>query len=630
MGGMLSSKQPVETQAPSSQPIPNPQPQQPPEASSTPTIRQVTYQGPEFPTQFSPENQICVRIDPIIKDYIKLARDQPVQNIGVPVSILATTNGGPIPILRLSAFVDLANGALQSHTNFRLPYIQSIYKMADVEHSCNGIIVLKYTYINPLTGARYYYETSSQEVKGKFKSYFYFNFGGGDQKIYVPVTKQDNEPNLYLFKKNPAWPGGTYQPVRLTQEENNMYSTFFYEKFTKKFLTQYNNPNCKFISIAINLLPLTGGHANMLLVYKGVSKVYIMLYEPHGAEGVKMSDEKNRQYNQMNSEFMVFIQNVINERSTDKRPIEIVKPYNISTNVGIQRYMKDKNGYCYMITSFWLYIILKLINEGFVRQENEEKFILNLNYIEECVYKRIDTSIKEDKKAEPKGRLAKYSSSQVLNSLIVHFSYDFLTTFYMNYFIPNNPLYKIFTKSFKIFYVQEEGTLKFKNEIFIENMRPEGRYNLTQDEINRIEDQAVEISKLMADDLACIKNEDCLSYNCKERKCKPREDYTQSQGSTQQLSQDEESQQSMRQDYKPGSIQRTESVTRQVEQSYYPIEKVGADDSADEKYNDERFSVISDEIIGVASYDKPSEDDTIQGHEKPPIKMPKAKRLNKS
>ena len=380
MGGMLSSKQPGETQAPSSQPIPNPHQQ--PEASSTPTIRQVTYQGPEFPTQFSRENQICDGINPIIKDYIKLARDQPVQNIGVPVSILATTNGGPIPILRLSAFVDLANGALQSHTNFRLPYIQSIYNMAGMTDSCNGIIVLKYTYIDP-DGYRHKYETDPR-IQNKFKSYFYFNFGGGDQKIYVPVRKEKDEPNLYLFEKSLINIYERVDPGRIDIK----YNKFLEEKFTDKFLTQYDDHRCKFISIAINLLPLTGGHANMLLIYKGLSNVYIMLYEPHGAEGVKVSNcERKNQYDQMNREFMVFIQNVINkaESKTDKRPIKIVEPYNISTNVGIQRYMKDKNGYCYMITSFWLYIILKLINEGFVTPENEEKFILNLNYIEECV-----------------------------------------------------------------------------------------------------------------------------------------------------------------------------------------------------------------------------------------------------
>ena len=215
------------------------------------------------------------------------------------------------------------------------------------------------------------------------------------------------------------------------------------------------------------------------------------------------------------------------------------------------------------------------------------------------MYKRIYTSIEEDKKLKPEEQtLAKYTSSQVLNSLIVHFSYDFLTRFYLDYFKPDNPLYKKFTDSFKIWYKQDYKTDKFYREIFIENMRPEGRYNLLEPEIKRIEAQAVEISKLMADDLACKKHQDCLSYNCKDRKCRARTyDATQSQGSIQDQSQDEESQQPIGDQDQPICIQRNRSVTRQVKDlSYEPFEEKVR---VDEEYNDERFSVISEDKISV-------------------------------
>jgi len=56
-----------------------------------------------------------------------------------------------VPVLTIAGFVNLANVSLQSNTNFTLPYIESIYKMAGMDHSCNGVIVIKYTAINKHT-----------------------------------------------------------------------------------------------------------------------------------------------------------------------------------------------------------------------------------------------------------------------------------------------------------------------------------------------------------------------------------------------------------------------------------------------------------------------------------------------
>ena len=635
MGGTQSSKESGKLQVPAPQPIPNPQP----EPSSTESGKPqgpATQHIPEIPpiiqpriravirlppsqTKISDGNNLCGKIEKLITPYIDLARSQPVQNIGVPLHILANSSGGQIPILRLSAFVDLANGALQSNTNFRLPYIESIYKMADMKHSCNGIIVLKYTYIDT-DGYRHKYERDPC-LQNKFKPYFYFNFDGGAQKIYVPVRKDINEPGLYLFQKTKTV-FDTYTYDRVDPHTiHAQYTGFLKEKFTDKFLAQYNNHDCNFISIAVNLLPLTGGHANMLLVYKGEHKVYIMLYEPHGAQGVQVSNPQRKpQYDQMNTEFIDFMIALINSeekkiRGINARNVVKVDSYNISANVGIQSYMKDRNGYCYMITAFWLYIILIIIKDNSFSREQEEKFILNLNYIEECVFSIVETEINKDKesaevpqastdptvlKPVQQGSLKGYNNSQVLNSLIVHFSYDFLIKFYLDYFNPDNPLYKIFTESFKTFYKQEVGTEKFYKEIFIQYITADDIVRLYKPDQQRMERQAVEISKFMADGFSCKENKECLSYKCNDKnKCEPRtyEATQSSQGSIPDESEDEESKQPTGHQDQPICIQRKQSVSRQVKDLLYePFqEKV----RVDEEYNDERFSVISPGQISV-------------------------------
>ena len=622
----MPTTRPTPTPAPTTMPTTRPTPTPGPETGSKP-VREVhrIIAGPNSNEAYivGSGNNICRDIEPLIEPYINLARSQPVQNVGIPVHILKRDRFGKkdqVPILRLSAFVDLANGALQSNTNFRLPYIQSIYEMAGMTSSCNGIIVLKYACINPDTGQRSYYSiTRTEEIYKDYKSYFYFNFdGGSDKKIYVPVVTERN--NLYMFRKGD---GGIYDPVP-PGSIGEEYNDFFQTKFISKFLTQYNNPGCKLISIAVYLLPISGGHANMLLIYKGISKVYIMLYEPHGAEGLSMAEFRKTQYNKMNNDFIKFMQDLIESQEKerhDRREVKIVRSYQISEAIGIQRYMRDKNGYCYMITSFWLYIILSIINqrEKSWRQQAvlEEKFMLNLNYIEQCVYNIVDKEIKKDKDEQenptnattgaasssvPKltvakqGSLAKYNSSQVLNSLIVHFSYDFLTRFYMDYFKPDNEFYTIFRKSFVQMYNEEEteGSLKFHQQIFIQDMIDDHiPSEVGSEQKEMMEARANEIiPKLMADGLGCKKREDCLSKKCEDGKCVERNyNLTQSQESFQDSSQGSLSQRTTIDPVQATSLQRTSSITRQVQDEYEPLK-----DRAAKRVDDEVAKEVEREL----------------------------------
>ena len=477
------------------------------------------------------------KIKEIIQPYIDLARSQPIQNIGIPAHFLRgvlkdvlnpdeqPNKYDKIPVLTISGFVNLANASLQSNTNFTLPYIESIYKMAGMEHSCNGIIVIKYTAINE--NKEYEYKTSNPEVKREFKPYFYFNLKDEGEKIYIPINTSIDK-KMYVLKKSK-------QPTKRKTDDSTQYQNYLKTKFTDKFLAQYNNINCKFISIAVNLLPTEGGHANMLLVYKGVSEVYIMLYEPHGAQGVQSSEGPQQQYKTMKTHFINFMKELIISKETQsvkKRTVKIVDPKKISEPQGIQSYMKDRNGYCYMISSFWLYIILMLTKT--TGQEFNDKLFENLNIIEGYLYGIAAEEIKKDKPkpevipSQPvtltlakQGSLHNYTADQVLYSIIVHFSYDFLTKYYMHYFTPGltPDLYSVFIPIYREKYkdMNVKRPEKFKKLLlgYIENTGTD----VSPSEKLEIETKANEISKRVTDGLSCKNDKDCLSNKCQGDIC---------------------------------------------------------------------------------------------------------------
>ena len=468
----------------------------------------------------SPDNFIIkTNIKGIIQPYIDLARSQPIQNIGIPAHFLKGVlkdvlnpgreprNYDKIPVLTISGFVNLANASLQSNTNFTLPYIESIYKMAG-GHSCNGIIVIKYTAIDKTNNKEYDYKTSNDKVKGNFKPYFYFNLKDEGKKIYIPINTSIGDKNIYVLNKS--------KHRKRNPDDPTDYKQYIETRFTSKFLEQYENINCKFISIAVNLLPTEGGHANMLLVYKGISKVYLILYEPHGAQGLGSSEGPQQQYKTMKKDFIDFMEKLIKNQG---KTVEILSNEKISETEGIQSYMKDTNGYCYMISSFWLYIILELTK--IQTDVSRENVFLNLNLIEKFLYSIVDKEIDEDKKESPQGRLARYNASQVLYSIIVHFSYDFLTKYYMHYFTPGltPDLYSVFIPIYREKYkdMSHKRKEKFKKLVlgYIENTGTD----VSPSEKLEIETKANEISKRVTDGLSCKNDKDCLSNKCQGDIC---------------------------------------------------------------------------------------------------------------
>jgi len=484
-------------------------------------------------TTISQGNTLCEKIKELITPYIDLARIQPVQNIGVSAPFLKDIKTpNKIPLLKLTGYVHLANSAIQCDTNYDLPYIESIYRLANVTNTCNGIITIEYLALkvegNTLIKIKY-----DEKTKNSFRPYFYFKYKGNH--LHRPVV--------------PGLDGITYTG-----------KDFVNELLTQKFLYQYKT--CKFISIAVNLLSTDGGHSNMLLIYRETlrsDKVYLMLYEPHGSKGIRSNDENKAQYVKMNNEFIDFVKNTIKTIAPKNVIFITVEPYKISQKEGIQIYMKDRHGFCYIITSFWLYIILMLIKDQTVTYNPE--LMLNLNYIEECVFNIIESEIKKDKKEEEEksvstrptaaasesqpttltvakqGSLSKYESHQVLYSVIVHFSYEFLTKSYFDYFTPSTrDKFEKFISNFKELYNRKKKNNpdNFNKSIFIKNidytLQPQ---NISRDEIDKIEVQAVQKIMTKLNGETCGQDDECQSYKCNEGKCSPLDSYGNSQGESQ-------------------------------------------------------------------------------------------------
>jgi hypothetical protein len=488
--------------------------------------------------------KLCRYIKDIITPYIHLARSQPVQNKFVALHILKgfLEPQDKVPVLRVPALVNLINLSLQSNTKFTLPYIQSIYNMAEMENSCNGIITIRYTGFEKDQDGKYKKITENS----KLKPYLFLQTKVTKNKVYIPIDTI----------KEPKGDGVVYSATHYTQTDQESYSllheNLLQNSFIIKFLHQYNDTNCKFISIALSLKSTHCGHSNMLLIYKGETSTYLMLYEPHGAEGIQSPNKDIvKQYKEMTDSFIKFLAGVIqcNHRVTRNiRTVKIVEAKKISEPIGIQTYIKDRNGYCSMISSFWLYIILKLVKENKDPKLVEELF-KNLNYIEKCLYSiaaaEIKTDQDEEKKSGPvtipatgaasssvavltvakQGSLSKYNPDQVLYSIIVHFSFDFLSRFYMDYLKPESKLYNIFVQELKIVYKDKKDSYPVKfNELILARYTDDKRSNVSAEDLDKITSNAMqEIVGLVEDNNPCENHYQCKSTYCKEGKCQSRD-----------------------------------------------------------------------------------------------------------
>jgi hypothetical protein len=427
-----------------------------------------------------------------------------------------------IPVLRVPAFVNLVNLSLQSNTKFTLPYIESIYQMAEMTSSCNGIITIRYLGMSKKQNDNFSKcEYNEQKQNDSFKPYLFLQTNDGEKhKVYIPIDTIKASEGVYIAEE--------YKQISQNEYSLLKNGNLLQNSFVTKFLQQYKESRCKFISIALSLKSTGCGHSNMLLIYKGKTSTYLMLYEPHGAQGLQSSKPHIvKQYNDMTRSFITFLAGVINveegregRKRRKARSVEIVNPTTISERIGIQQYIKDRNGYCNMISSFWLYIILNLVKENIYFDKQVEKLFLNLNYVERCLYSIVDSEIEKDKKLNPKGSLHNYHPSQVLYSILVHFSFDFLTKYYMNYLKPPSELYELFVRELISHYKNEMKDLSKFNELILYEYTDDKGTNPPEEYLKQIQLNAEEETVgVIEDGNSCENHNQCKSTYCKDGIC---------------------------------------------------------------------------------------------------------------
>ena len=137
---------------------------------------------------------------------------------------------------------------------------------------------------------------------------------------------------------------------------------------------------CNFVTIGlsvtgINILGEEDTHYNLLMVWKNkiTNKYDILIYEPHGY-----------------SEPVNFMDNFFDIFKGDRR-FNILKRQYISCPIGLQVKSKDRQGFCFVFSTFILYMTLNLLNSPYLTKQNKDYLLnidkdnINLDYIERYI-----------------------------------------------------------------------------------------------------------------------------------------------------------------------------------------------------------------------------------------------------
>jgi hypothetical protein len=410
------------------------------------------------------DSVLCNNIRDILDMRIKVAKKQPVKNVMVQFPYNQyISKYYKNKLIRMDVYVYIAHEIISKISRTEIHYTKALYDLAEVSHTCNGVIKIVNDNILDKNG----------KTTGKTELCFYIL----SRKKRIPFS---DITNVYL----------------------NVY-------FIDKFIEQYNSDKCDFMSIGLSMIPSSGdGHYNMFLVLKDKqnNRVYFMLYEPHGSSGKIYS--YNSEIKMLKEKFFEFMEKIFTLKFPNTEII-IVDSSEISCPTGLQSNMKDKIGYCEIISIFWLYILLRLMKLYGTDTDSKIKLLLNLRHLEECIYYLADPD--------------------TLYSTTVYFAYEFITKFYSSYFLikdkkPHdmygyNPHYNEFLFEFEFSYEKilkelEDGGRK--REFFV-NRKPTKKFERQ----GTIKTKDIDGFSRKKDGAECKTNSDCLSHRCRNNKCEP-------------------------------------------------------------------------------------------------------------
>ena len=298
--------------------------------------------------------------------------------------------------------------------------------------------------------------------------------------------------------------------------------------FDDEFLKRYTECPYEFTSIILGMQCEAGGHRNIILILTTDTHIYLHAYEPHGF--VSERDQRLYDFFRMRNKALKYIQNLLKNKFPNKNVI-IAPLSQVSRVIGFQNFIQDKQGFCAIISCFWLYLLLKLMK---VCNPEEQLYVhMNMNIIEECVINKYPTNTGNV-------HLDKYNIDKIY-SIIVYFGYDMLSSLLIN--INDHERFKNeFKEIFQQFQTQMTQHLPFYKKIFYSDERRSAKstndyyyewynklnqywfyngeqYVIKQDGTNQYIRKNLKNKKEDGSD--CKQDKECMSDNCINDKCTP-------------------------------------------------------------------------------------------------------------
>ena len=425
-------------------------------------------------------NFVCEEITKLTQPYKKS-----IENEKVKLRTRDLRKGFVDYELNIDEYVHFSNAALQKISNnpeykysivdMKMNYIENIFDMLSLtKKACTGKIFLEY---NLFVDQSHLYQ---------LKRGYIDNLNKLQKTMTVEYITHDKLSKINILSKD------------LTDFINM-------RRLVKKIYKRLEESTCKYGNFTFNTIalgnyskinvtdekiqPHTEGHSNLLLVMKDTTKniITIILYEPHGRTD-KEFDLNMKLTRESNNYFITLLQSHLQEfykSAGTPYTIEILEQKFVSCPEGIQTYVNDSLGYCELISTLWLYLVLGLFSSTQLNPDVKIALVDRLHIVESCLYKI-------------------YKTPQELYNVVVNFSASVINNYLK--LINSEKLSNDFIRNFVI-----SMNEKFKDDT---------SHKIIQDE----PPPQLELRKNNCQ--KCNRKNDCISRNCVNRICSPPNFYT--------------------------------------------------------------------------------------------------------
>lgn len=328
--------------------------------------------------------------------------------------------------------------------------------------------------------------------------------GRVDLLMYIDIEQPYIEINADMYTGNKG-----FSEIKIKSTNPNEPEHFIkMEEFVRTFYTRINGGECTYGNFTFNSLAIENfatiiskdekversGHSNMLLVMKNndINEINLILYEPHG-----YSKEDDSTYMTYVRQYHLYFLNILKPmlKTVSGCEVNILDPIQISCPKGIQNSIGDTFGYCKLISTLWLYIVLGLFKSDLDTQL-KNYLSNNLDIVESYLI-----------------------SLRNLNDIVINFSAEIINNYYLKHFTTKD-LKLLFKSLLQISYNErrQEG-----DEIDLGIIKPKSKSKpKPKSKFKPKSNQTFIPTKDRKDDCSECKHEnECISGNCVKGICSP-------------------------------------------------------------------------------------------------------------